>query len=113
MGYWATSLQGDSLQVFGDLNPDGSEMVWGDSPADALSAGMSQLIQRMQRNLGRAPTINEIDAVKTTAAEMVEAITEATEIFTADIGRPPTSGEITAGLAFADSEIALESHTDE
>jgi hypothetical protein len=113
MGYWATSLQGDSLQVFGDLNPDGSEMVWGDSPADALSAGMSQLIQRMQRDMGRSPTVNEIDAVKTTAPEMVEAITEAAEMFTADIGRPPTSGEIDAGLAFADSKVALESHADE
>lgn len=109
MGYWATSLQGDSLQVFGDLNPDGSEMVWGDSPADALSAGMSQLIQRMHTELGRYPTAAELDAVKTTAPEMVEAITEAAEIFTTDVGRTPTSGEIAAGLAFSDSEIALES----
>lgn len=113
MGYWKTSLQGDSLQVFGDLNPDGSEMVWGDSPADAIAAGLSRMIRRMQRDLGRAPTIDEIDEVKTAAAEMIEAITEAAEIFTADIGRPPTSGEIAAGLAFADSKTALESNTHE
>jgi hypothetical protein len=113
MGYWSTSLEGHSLQMFGDLNPDGSEMIWGDSPADALSAGLSRLIQRMHTELGRYPTVAELDAVKTTAPEMVEAITEAEAVFTADVGRPPTPGEITAGLAFADSEIALESAADE
>jgi hypothetical protein len=66
----------------------------------------------MQHDLGRAPTITEIDEVKPAAVEMVEAITEAAEIFTADVGRPPTSGEIAAGLAFADSKTALESNSD-
>ena len=113
MGYWATTMQGDSLQVFGDLNPDSSEMLWGDSPADAIDAGLSRLIQRMRRDLGRFPTTKEIDAVKTTAPEMIEAITEATELFTADVGRTPTSGEIAAGLAFSDSKTALESNTHE
>lgn len=109
MGYWATSLAGASLQLVGDLNPDGSEMLWGDAPADCIGGGVHKLITRLRGELGRFPTAAEVDAVKATAPEMTEAIAEAILVFTDDIGRQPTDGEIAAGLEFSDTEIALDS----
>lgn len=108
MGYWGTTLTGLSLQLFGDLNPDGGEMLWGDAPADDLGDGLDKLITRLKTDLGRWPTVDEVDAVKATAPEMIEAIAAATATFTNDIGRPPTDGEIAAGLAFADTGISLD-----
>lgn len=109
MGYWATTLTGLSLQLVGDLNPDGSEMLWGDSPADAIGAGIDNLIKRLKDELGRYPTLEEVDAARPDAPEMIAAIAKATAEFTEDIGRPPTEGEIAAGLAFSDTEISLDS----
>lgn len=109
MGYWATSLTGASLQTFGDLNPDGSEMLWGDAPADRIDDGLHKLILRLRDELGRFPTVAEVDAVKATAPEMTEAIAEAILVFHDDIERQPTDGEINAGLAFADTGISLDS----
>lgn len=109
MGYWATSLTGASLQNFGDLNPDGSEMLWGDAPADRIDDGLHKLIIRLRDDLGRFPTVAEVDAVKATAPEMTKAIADAILVFHDDIERQPTDGEITAGLAFADTEISLDS----
>jgi hypothetical protein len=40
---------------------------------------------------------------------MVAAIAEAREVFAQDIERDPTDGEVAAGLAFCDTEIALDS----
>lgn len=109
MGYWAASLSGESLQLFGDVNPDGSEMLWGDAPADRIDTGVDNLITRLRLDLDRWPTAAEIDAVKDTAPEMVAAIAEAREVFAQDIERDATDGEVAAGLAFADTEIALDS----
>lgn len=108
MGYWATSLTGMSLQLIGDLNPDGSEMLWGDAPADAIDGGISKLIGRLRADLGRFPTVDEVNAIKATAPEMIEAIAAARKVFTEDIEREPTDGEIAAGLAFCDTEISLD-----
>lgn len=108
MGYWATSLSGASLQIVGDLNPDGSEMLWGDAPADRIDAGMNRLIIRLRAELGRFPTVAELDAVKSTAPEMVEAIEAAGTVFAQDVGRHATDGEIAAGLLFANTEIGLD-----
>ena len=109
MGYWSTSLSGASLQLFGDVNPDGSEMLWGDAPADQIDTGVDNLITRLRIDLDRFPTVAEIDAVKATAPEMIAAIAEARKVFAEDIERDATDGEIAAGLAFADTEISLDS----
>lgn len=109
MGYWATSLSGASLQLVGDLNPDGSEMLWGDAPADAIDGGLDRLIHRLRADLGRWPTVDEVDAVKRTAPEMVEAVAAARRVFTEDVEREPTDGEIEAGLAFSDTGLSLDS----
>ena len=109
MGYWSTSLTGASLQQIGDLNPDGSEMLWGDAPADRLDDGIEKLILRLQADLGRSPTVGEVDAEKATAPEMIEAIAKARKVFAEDIEREATDGEIAAGLAFSDTGISLES----
>lgn len=58
MGYWATSLSGGSLQFVGDPNPDGTEMLWGDAPADRIDAGLDALIRRLAADLGRHPTVD-------------------------------------------------------
>lgn len=109
MGYWASSMTGASLQLVGDLNPDGTEMLWGDAPADKLDAGLDELIRRLRVDLGRFPTVDEIEAVKATAPEMVEAIAKARKVFAADIEREATDGEVAAGLAFSDTRISLDS----
>lgn len=106
MGYWGTSATGESF-AYG-TNPDGSEMLWGDAPADAIDAGLDRLIIRLREELGRFPTVAEVDAVKATAPEMVKAIATASASFTDDIGRSPTDGEITAGLAFSDTGISVD-----
>lgn len=108
MGYWGTSLEGASLQLFGDLNPDGGEMLWGDAPADCIDNGLDKLINRLTAELGRYPSIAEVDAVKATAPEMLEAVEHASIVFQQDIERPVTDGEIAAGLAFSDTEISLD-----
>lgn len=109
MGYWATSMTGASLQLVGDLNPDGSEMLWGDAPADCIDGGLHNLITRMHADLGRFPTVAEVDAARPDAPEMLAAIEKAKKVFAEDIERPATDGEIAAGLAFSDTEIALDS----
>lgn len=109
MGYWATSLEGHSLQLVGDLNPDGSEMLWGDAPADRIDAGLHALIVRLKGDLGRHPTVAEVDAARAAAPEMADAVAGAREVFARDTGRPATDGEVAAGLAFADTGIVLDS----
>lgn len=108
MGYWRTNSVGDSLLLVGDLNPDGTEMMFGDAPADALAAGLHNLIGRLRAELGRFPTLSEVDQIKASAPEMLAAIAEATEVFRQDIGRGLTPAEITAGLAFIDTAITLD-----
>lgn len=109
MGYWGTSSTGDSLRPNGDRNPDGSEMLWGDSPADRIDSGVSDLITRLRLDLGRFPTVAEVDAAFGDSAEIADAVAGAREAFARDIGREATDGEVAAGLAFSDTEIALDS----
>jgi hypothetical protein len=108
MGYWATSLSGESLQLFGDVNPDGSEMLWGDSPADRIDEGVHNLITRLRLDLGRFPTVAEVREARDESPEIADAIVKAREVFAQDIERPATEGEVAAGLAFCDTEIALD-----
>lgn len=107
MGYWGTSRSGESFAA--GVNDDGSEMLWGDAPADALDEGIVRLVTRLRLDLGRFPTVEEVDAVKATAPEMVAAIVEASKAFRRDIERDPSDAEIAAGLAFSDTEISLDS----
>lgn len=110
MGYWYTEPGGASMFApAGILNADGSDMRWGDQPADELCAGLAALIERLRRELGRFPGIAEIEAQKRTAWEMRRALRAATAAFRQDLGRSPSRWEIEAGLNFADAAIALES----
>ena len=110
MGYWYTQPGGASMFApLGAHNPDGTAMRWGDGPSDELCAGMAALIERLRRELGRYPSIAEIDAQKTTAWEMRRALRDAAKAFRDDLGRPPTPGEIQAGLDFAAAAFALDS----
>jgi len=108
MGYWSTSLDGASLQLYGDLNPDGSEMLWGDAPADRIDSGIDSLIGRLRDELGRFPSVEEVDAVKDSAPEMLDAIAAAREVFAQDVEREMSDGELAAGLLFADTALALD-----
>lgn len=108
MGYWRTNTAGDSLLLVADLNPDGTEMIFGDAPADALVSGLHALINRLNTDRGRLPTLAEVDALKTTAPEMRSAIDEAREVFREDIGRVPSNAEIAAGLQFIDTATTLD-----
>lgn len=120
MGYWATSATGESF-VEGDTNPDGTQMLWGDAPADAIDDGVHALIERMHRELGRYPTVEEVDAARSEAPEMLAAIEKAREVFNRDAaedtpeGEEPlamTDQELAAGLAFSNTKIALDSYSD-
>jgi hypothetical protein len=108
MGYWGTSATGDSLRPEGDRNPDGTEMLWGDSPADRIDHGVSGLITRLRIDLGRFPTVAEVDAAFDDSAEIADAVAEAREAFARDVGREATDGEVAAGLAFSDTGTALD-----
>lgn len=108
MGYWATSAEGGSF-VEGDTNADGEQMLWGDAPADAIDDGTHKLIERMHGELGRYPTVEEVDTARLDSDEMVEAIAKAVEVFTEDVERAPSEAELMAGLAFSNTKIALDS----
>jgi hypothetical protein len=109
MGYWYTAPGGESLFLpVGASNPDGTQMRWGDAPSDEIDHGLHALIDRLRRELGRFPSIAEIDNQRTTAWEMRRALRDAIRAFRSDLGRPPTAGEIQAGLDFAATAIVLE-----
>jgi hypothetical protein len=107
MGYWSTNAAGNS---FAD---DGSEMLWGDSPADDIDTGMNKLIERLYAETGDMPTVAELDRHKfgegcAQAPEITEAIAVAKKSFRQGVGRYPTDEEILAGLRFSDSKITLD-----
>ncbi len=108
MGYWRTSKQGQS---FAQHFPDDSDekLLWGDSPADAIDAGARELTARLTRELGRYPTVDEIDFQKyiVPSDEIVTAIRTAKVRFYKDIGRLPSDDEVMAGLRFSDTETSL------
>jgi hypothetical protein len=109
MGYWNTTAEGGSLQV-GD-----TDMLWGDQPADIIDEAIEKLIERLTKELGRYPTVEELDALKFTGGkrrppELEQGVDKAIAVFAADVGRLPSNEEIEAGLRFSSSEIALDSH---
>lgn len=106
MGYWGVSASSSSL--FTALH-ENTELLWGDAPADCLDAGLDRLIARLRGELGRFPTVAEVDALKATAPEMAEAIAKAKKVFAEDVERDMLDVELEAGLRFADTEIALDS----
>ena len=60
MGYWNTSPTGESFAE--GTNPDGSEMLWGDAPADHIDDALVKVIAAFRADLGRAPTVEELVA---------------------------------------------------
>lgn len=109
MGYWTTSKEGASFAQHFPDDDGGEKMLWGDSPADEIDAGTRGLIARLTRELGRYPTVDEIDLQKYIfpADEIVQAIRLSKIRFYKDIGRLPTDDEVIAGLRFSDTETAL------
>jgi len=105
VGYWESSESGASFAASKGDEP----FLWGDGPADAIDAGTCELIARLTRQLGRYPTVDEIDWEKyiIPSDEMVTAIRKAKTRFYKDIGRLPSDAEVLAGLRFADTETAL------
>jgi hypothetical protein len=55
MGYWHQGPSGESFS-------EGSEMVWGDAPADAMGDALDRIIQAFKDDVGRAPTKAEVRA---------------------------------------------------
>lgn len=107
MGYWNTSPTGQSFAR--GVNEDGSEMLWGDAPADRIDEGVHAVITRLRLDLGRFPTLGELDEARVDAPEMAEAVAKARKVFAEDIEREATDAEVAAGLRFSDSGIALDS----
>lgn len=109
MGYWYTEPGGASMFApVGTVNADGTDMRWGDGPSDELCAGLDALITRLRAELNRYPSIAEVNAQKRTAWEMRRALRAAATMFREDLGRPPSRGEVEAGLNFTDTAIALQ-----
>lgn len=55
MGYWNQNEAGESFA-------EGSDMIWGDSPADAMGDAVDSIIDAFARDMGRPPTKREIRA---------------------------------------------------
>jgi hypothetical protein len=109
MGYWATSPEGESFAE--GINPDGTKMLWGDTPADMIDDGQEKLIKRLTEEMGCKPAVEEVEAVKFAdppPPEIADAIAEASRYFHEDVERDPTPEEILAGLRFSAAELALE-----
>lgn len=60
MGYWTTNTEGHSFAE--GTNPDGSDMIWGDAPADVMDVALKRIIRDFRKDLGRAPTLEELKA---------------------------------------------------
>jgi len=59
MGYWSTNSQGHS---FVEPHIEGGDMMWGDSPADVLEDALDEVIRVFRSDLGRAPSLEELQA---------------------------------------------------
>lgn len=79
MGYWT------------DVANTGEEIVWGDTPADAVDELIDFLAGKTTTALEPASRDNFVQAV----AETV------TPIFQRDLGRKPTMSEVLYGISFA------------
>ena len=55
MGWWEADAEGNSLQ------PDGG-LFWGDEPADRLSDALDAIDRAFERELGRKPTLAELQS---------------------------------------------------
>lgn len=109
VGYWESSREGASF-ANGVKNASGDEaFLWGDAPADIIDDATDRLMTRLTTELGRFPTVDEIDLQKYIfpADEIVQAIRLSKIRFYKDIGRLPTDDEVIAGLRFSDTETAL------
>lgn len=109
MSYWESSRDGASF-ANGVKNANGSEpFLWGDTPADIIDEATDRLMARLTSELGRYPTVDEIDWQKYIfpAGEIELAIHEVERVFMSDVGRMPHPDEVIAGMRFSDTETAL------
>ena len=83
--------------------------LWGDAPADIIDDATDRLMTRLTTELGRFPTVDEIDLQKYIfpSAEIQAAKQEVERVFLSDIGRLPSPEEVIAGMRFSDTETAL------
>lgn len=109
VGYWESSREGASF-ANGVKNASGDEaFLWGDAPADIIDDATDRLMTRLTTELGRFPTVDEIDLQKYIfpSAEIQAAKQEVERVFLSDIGRLPSPDEVIAGMRFSDTETAL------
>ena len=92
-------------------SPEDSEpILWGYPAAAMIDAGVQQLIARLDTELRRYPTVDEVHEHiygRTPAPEMTEGIIYAANVFRQDVGRYPTPAEVLTGLLLVDTELAL------
>ena len=55
MGWWGQDSEGRSLQ-------EGTELVWGDGPADTLDEALAEIDKQFVSAWGRVPTVEELTA---------------------------------------------------
>ena len=65
MGYWSTNSQGHSF-----TDDESGDMMWGDAPADAMDAALTEIIASFRSDLGRAPSLEELKAGLLFSAEV-------------------------------------------
>jgi len=58
MGWWTADRSGRSFAH----NEDGSELIWGDGPADILDAAIDEIVKEFERYEKRKPTKDEMRA---------------------------------------------------
>jgi len=59
VGYWLATPEGYSL-LGEEIGP--KDLVWGDTPADAMDDALELIIAAFRKDLGRAPTMEELKA---------------------------------------------------
>lgn len=59
MGWWTTNEEGHS---FAPVEDSDSELMWGDGPADHMDDALAAIIAEYRRDLGRAPSLEELKA---------------------------------------------------
>lgn len=58
MGWWTQNTEGHSFTT----NEDGTELWWGDAPADALDNAIDEIVAAFEGSFGRRPTKDEVRA---------------------------------------------------
>jgi len=103
-------MNGAQNLSFAGTQDDSGLILWGYPAATMIEAGVQRLIARLDNELRRYPTVDEVHEHiygRTAAPEITEGIIYAANVFRQDVGRYPTPAEVLAGLLLVDTELAL------